>query len=77
MKNQKGITLVALILIMVVLLILAGISISLVLTDKKVKTETEMNDNSYTVDDDVLFDINGNPITSSEDEENEVDDNSV
>lgn len=34
MKNQKGITLVALILIIVVLLILAGISISLVVKNE-------------------------------------------
>ena len=36
MKNQKGITLVALILIVVLLIILAGISVSLVLTEKAV-----------------------------------------
>lgn len=35
MKNQKGITLVALILIIVVLLILAGISVSLVLSNEE------------------------------------------
>jgi flagellar basal body-associated protein FliL len=43
MKNQKGITLVALILIIVVLLILAGISISFVVNNE---TETIPAENS-------------------------------
>lgn len=47
MKNQKGITLVALILIIVVLLVLAGISVSLVLSnEEKVPNNTLNNENA-------------------------------
>lgn len=51
MKNEKGITLVALILIIVVLLILAGISISLVVNNEasQVVIEPENQAGSETV----------------------------
>ena len=41
MKNQKGITLVALIITIIVMLILAGVSISLVVGDNGVLTQAE------------------------------------
>lgn len=65
MKNQKGITLVALILIMVALLIIAGISISLVLTDNS-STVQDNNYEDFSEEDDVLYDINGNLIDDSD-----------
>ena len=81
MKNQKGITLVALILIMLVLVILAGISISLVLTDNsKTNVQTPITNNTSRLQDrsnavvnddmsnDVLYDANGNPITTATNE---------
>ena len=41
MKNQKGITLVALIITIIVMLILAGVSISLVVGDNGVMTQAQ------------------------------------
>ena len=41
MKNQKGITLVALIITIIVMLILAGVSISLVVGDNGVLTQAQ------------------------------------
>ncbi len=74
MKNQKGITLVALILIIVVLVVLAGISISLLVSNNKTNDNQPVNNNvqqRFISDDEVvnelLYDINGNPINSSED----------
>ncbi len=48
MKNQKGITLVALILIIVVLLVLAGISVSLVLSNEEKVPSNTSNDQNAT-----------------------------
>ena len=48
MKNQKGITLVALILIIVVLLVLAGISVSLVLSNEEKVPSNTSNDQNGT-----------------------------
>ncbi len=73
MRNEKGITLVALILIIVVLLILAGISIMLVVnneTDEK----TPNNSLNQIVYDEKLFENAYNEYTNSleEDIENET-----
>ena len=48
MKNQKGITLVALILIIVVLLVLAGISVSLVLSNEEKVPNNTSNEQDLT-----------------------------
>ncbi len=48
MKNQKGITLVALILIIVVLLVLAGISVSLVLSNEEKTPSNTLSDQKAT-----------------------------
>ncbi len=80
MNNQKGITLVALILCVVVLVVFAGISVALVLTDKG-RTNDENNttntseEPSYYVentDDGIVYDSEGNPITTPEEDSNDL-----
>lgn len=86
MRNEKGITLIALILIIVVLLILAGISISLVVSNEADNIVIEPEDKSLTnmvsmpVDEEenVTSDDSQNVVTpENETVENEVTENTV
>lgn len=73
MRNEKGITLVALILIIVVLLILAGISISLVVNNEANQVEIDPNSQRNTQTES-LYDMQEvNTANEVQDTINEVD----
>ena len=76
MKNEKGITLVALILIIVVLLILAGISISLVVNNEANQVTIEPNNQVNTEPRvEAQYDMEGfNNVNEVQDALNEIDD---
>lgn len=88
MRNEKGITLVALILIIVVLLILAGISIMLVVNNEteekpsnqslnKIEYDSQLFENAYNEYTDTLEDETENTVQDNNTVENETDINSV
>lgn len=79
MKNERGITLVALILIIVVLLILAGISISLVVNNEANKVEIDPNNQVNTSSRvEAQYDMQGfNDVNEVQEALNEVDEDDL
>ena len=75
MKNEKGITLVALVMVMFVLLVLAGVSISLVISEQLENNNN--NNNKKVVNQSYYEDLDENEVidTDSEEQENLVEEN--
>lgn len=79
MRNEKGITLIALILIIVVLLILAGISISLVVNNEAnqvtIEPNNQINEESRV---EAEYDMEGfNTVNEVQEALNEIDDDDL
>lgn len=72
MRNEKGITLIALILAILVLLVLAGISVSLMLSNEdegNVVTNSNIDDSVFP-DSDIYENIEDNELDNVDSEEN-------